>query len=131
MAQAKMMIPSNVVERNMSLVKEIMRFLLENSQVFSSLPDKFELVVLPEDDPETRLYNLDLLDRYGSEGKPMRLYNLDLLDRYGSEGKPIVFARVKVQEESIAKQDRPSLYAPIEGWTRDGGVIGLGAIPRT
>jgi hypothetical protein len=108
-----MMIPSNVVERNMSLVKEIMRFLLENSQVFSSLPDKFELVVLPEDDPETRLYNLDLLDRYGSEGKP------------------IVFARVKVQEESIAKQDRPSLYAPIEGWTRDGGVIGLGAIPRT
>jgi hypothetical protein len=53
------------------------------------------LVVLPEDDPE------------------MRLYNLELLDRYGSEGKPIVFARLKVKGESMAIQDRPSLYVPI------------------
>ncbi len=89
------MTPSNVVERNISLVKEIMEYLLDNPQVFSSLPDKFELVVLPEDDPE------------------MRLYNLDLLDRYGSEGKPIVFARVKVDGKNITIQDRPSLYAPI------------------
>jgi hypothetical protein len=95
MAQAKMMTPSNVVERNILLVKEIMGYLLDNPQVFSSLPDKFELVVLPEDDPE------------------MRLYNLDLLDRYGSEDKPIVFARVKVEGENVAIQDRPSLYAPI------------------
>jgi len=89
------MTPSNVVERNILLVKEIMRYLIDNPQVFSSLPDKFELVVLPADDPE------------------MRLYNLDLLDRYGSEDKPIVFARVKVEGESIAIQDQPSLYAPI------------------
>ena len=95
MAQAKMMPPANVVERNILLVKEIMGYLLDNPQVFSSLPDKFELVVLPEDDPE------------------MRLYNLDLLDRYGSEDKPIVFARVKVAGDSVAIQDRPSLYAPI------------------
>lgn len=95
MAQAKMMMPSNVVERNILLVKEIMKYLLNNPQVFSSLPDKFELIVLPEDDPE------------------MRLYNLDLLDKYGSEGKPIVFARVKVEGESIAMQDKPSLYAPV------------------
>lgn len=95
MAQAKMMKPSNVVERNILLVKEIMGYLLDNPQVFSSLPDKFELVVLPEDDPE------------------IRLYNLDLLDRYGSEDKPIVFARVKVAGDSVAIQDRPSLYAPI------------------
>jgi hypothetical protein len=95
MAQAKMMPPVNVVERNILLVKEIMEYLLDNPQVFNSLPDKFELVVLPEDDPE------------------MRLYNLDLLDRYGSEDKPIVFARVKVAGDSAAIQDRPSLYAPI------------------
>jgi len=95
MAQAKMMTPSDIVERNILLTKEIMRYLLDNPQVFSSLPDKFELVVLPEDEPE------------------MRLYNLDLLDKYGSEGKPIVFARVKVEGENITIQDRPSLYAPI------------------
>lgn len=95
MAQAEMMTPSNVVERNILFVKEIMRYLLDNPHVFSSLPDKFELVVLPEDDPE------------------MRLYNLELLDRYGSEGKPIVFARVKVAGQGLAIQDKPSLYAPI------------------
>ena len=87
--------PNNAVERNVILVKEIMRYLLDNPQLFDSLPDKFELVVLPEDDPE------------------MRLYNLDLLDKYGSEGKPIVFARVKVEGDRIAIQDGPSLYAPI------------------
>ena len=90
-----MITPSNVVERNISLVKEITRYLLDNPQLFSALPDKFELIVLPEDDPE------------------MRLYNLDLLDKYGSEGKPIVFARIKVKGERISVQDGPSLYAPI------------------
>lgn len=95
MAQAEMMTPSNVVERNLSLVKEIMQYLLDHPQLFKALPDQFELVVLPEDDPE------------------MRQYNLELLDRYGSEGKPIVFARVKVAGERVTIQDRPSLYAPI------------------
>jgi len=95
MAQAEMTDPTNVVERNISLVKEIMQYLLDNPQVFDSLPDKFELVVLPENDPE------------------MRQYNLELLDKYGGEGKPIVFARVKVAGEHIAIQDQPSLYAPI------------------
>ena len=50
-----------------------MQFLMENPQVFSSLPDKFELVILPDDDPEIRQYNLDLIDKYGSEGRPIRL----------------------------------------------------------
>jgi hypothetical protein len=95
MAQTQVSVPVKVVERNILLVREIMDYLLHNPQVFSSLPDKFELVILPENDPE------------------MRLYNLELLDKYGSEDKPIVFARVKVGEESVAIQDKPSLYAPI------------------
>ena len=77
MAQAKINAPVNVVERNIRLTGEIMRYLMAYPHVFDSLPDKFELVILPEDDPE------------------MRLYNLELLDKYGSEGKPIVFARLK------------------------------------
>ena len=63
MAQVEIVAPANVVKRNILLVKEIMRHLLNNPQVFSSLPDKFELVILPEDDPEMRLYNLELLDK--------------------------------------------------------------------
>jgi hypothetical protein len=53
------------------------------------------LVILPDDDPE------------------MRLYNLELLDAYGSEGKPVVFAPVKSSREGVLSQDRPSLYVPV------------------
>ena len=78
MAQTKMKPPANVVERNILLTKEIMRYLLDNPQAFSVLPEKFELVILPEDDPE------------------MRLYNLELLDEYRGQGEAIVFAQVKL-----------------------------------
>ncbi|RME76967.1 MAG: hypothetical protein D6784_04690 [Chloroflexi bacterium] len=95
MAQTEITTPSNIVERNIALAKEIMRYLLNNPQAFRSLPDKFELVILPEDDPE------------------IRLYNLELLDRYESEGKAIVFARIKTGKESSIRQNIPDLYAPV------------------
>ena len=95
MAQPKVNTPVNVVERNIILVGEIMRYLLNNPQVFSSLPDNFELVILPNNDPD------------------IRLYNLDLLDKYGSEGKPIVIARVKTHQEDVSAQAELSLFVPI------------------
>ncbi|MBI1881842.1 MAG: hypothetical protein HYR94_27010 [Chloroflexi bacterium] len=94
MAQTEIKAPTKVVERNIILVGEIMRYLLNNPQVFSSLPENFELVILPDDDPE------------------MRLYNLDLLDKHGSEGKPIVIARVKAHQENASAQIAPSLFIP-------------------
>ena len=87
--------PKNAVERNILLIREIMQYLLDNPQIFDALPDKFELVILPDDDPE------------------MRLYNLELLDKYGSEGRPIVFARIKVHQENLVAQVKPSLFVPI------------------
>ncbi|HIE54911.1 MAG TPA: hypothetical protein EYP90_06995 [Chromatiaceae bacterium] len=95
MAQEKIKIPANVVERNILLVKNIMRYLLDNPRLFNSLPDDFELIVLPENDPE------------------MRLYNLSLLDKCASEGKPVVFARIKASGTKVMMEDKPSLYAPI------------------
>jgi len=95
MAQAKVNKPSDVAERNLLLTGEIMRYLLNHPQVFESLPDNFELVVLPDDDPD------------------MRLYNLDLLDRYGSEGKPIVFARIRSELAHLSDSVSPSLFIPI------------------
>lgn len=95
MAHDKMNAPSNIVERNILLTGEIMRYLLNTPQVFGSLPDQFELVVLPDDDPE------------------IRLFNLELLDRYGSEGKPVVFARIKAHPEDITAQAQPSIFVPI------------------
>jgi hypothetical protein len=95
MARTKVSGPKDVVERNIALTGELMRYLLEQPQVFDSLPENFELIILPDDDPE------------------MRLYNLKLLDAYGSEGKPIVFARIKSSREGVLRQERPSLYVPV------------------
>lgn len=87
--------PKGVVERNIALTGELMRYLLERPQVLNALPESFELVILPDDDPE------------------IRLYNLQLLDTYGSKGKPIVFARVRSGREGISSEAKPSLYAPV------------------
>lgn len=95
MAQTKVNKSAKIVERNILLVGEITRYLLNNPEIFNSLPDNFELVILPDDDPE------------------MRLYNLELLDKYGSEGKPIVFARVSAHQESSSPQTAPSLFVPV------------------
>lgn len=73
-----------------------MKYLMDNSQVFDALPDTFELIILPEDDPE------------------MRLYNLELLDEYGSEGRSIVFARTKTQTGAATMKEQPRLFAPIQ-----------------
>ena len=87
--------PRNVVERNMGLLEQVMRYLLAEPKTFNSLPDNFELVILPDDDPE------------------LRLYNLGLLDAYGSEGKPVVFARIKSGQKAGLSQFMPNLYVPL------------------
>lgn len=87
--------PQNVVERNIALLDSLMRYLLGKPEILGSLPDKFELVILPDDDPE------------------MRLYNLQLLDSYGSAGKPVVYARIESSRKADVKKIRPSLYVPL------------------
>ncbi len=74
---------NDVVELNISLTEEITRYLLDNPQVFESLPDNFELVILPENDPEMGAYNLSLLDKLESEGKEV------VLARVG-ESRPMI-----------------------------------------
>ncbi len=95
MAKPTLDVPADVVERNVGLTGKIMQFLLDKPHVLSSLPDEFELVVLPDDDPE------------------IRSYNLELLDRYGSEGKPIVFARIKAHADDPAQSSEPRIFVPI------------------
>ena len=87
--------PQNVVERNIALMGDLMQFLLKESALIDSLPENFELVILPDDDPE------------------MRLYNLELLDTYGTEGKPVVFVRLKTGDTVDFTNARPSLYIPL------------------
>ncbi len=87
--------PTDVVEQNIALTGEFTRYLLEHPNILQTLPEQFEVVILPEDDPD------------------MRLYNLELLDRYGSEGKPIVFVRMRVHAPDVVSQHQLNVYAPI------------------
>jgi len=88
---AKPKIKEEVIERNVHLTGQITQYILNNPKVLDVLPEKFELVLLPEDDPE------------------VHQLNLDLLDKYGSEGKPIVFARIKVTAKTI----KSSIFVPV------------------
>jgi hypothetical protein len=87
--------PRRVVERNLALFGEVMQYLLDKPQIIESLPDNFELVILPDDDPALRRYNLELLE------------TLDAGD------KPVVFVRLKSARAAISSQPRPSLYVPL------------------
>jgi hypothetical protein len=87
--------PKKVVERNIRLLEYLMRYLLAKPQTLNSLPDNFELVILPDDDPE------------------LRLYNLGLLDRLGSAGKPVVFVRLESTRQASWERLQPSLYVPL------------------
>ena len=84
-----------VVERNLGLLENLMRHLLVEPQVLNSLPENFELVILPDDDPD------------------IRLYNLELLDQYGSEGRPVVFARLQTSLAEHSAEVRPQFYVPL------------------
>ncbi len=95
MGQTKMNTPTETVERNILLTGRIMQFLMENPQIFDSLPEKFELVILPDDDPA------------------IREYNLELLDQYGSEDKPIVFARITSRPENRKPSSKPRIFVPV------------------
>lgn len=95
MAKGQVNSPTDVVERNISLVGEILEYLINQPHLLNELPEEFELVILPDDEPE------------------MRIYNLDLINQYSSTEKPIVFARIKSSQIPISKQARPSLYIPL------------------
>lgn len=86
-------IKTNIAERNITLLGQLMEYLIDHPKMFDVLPDDFELVILPEDDPE------------------IVLYNLDLLKRHGRQDKPIVLARVKTNAEKVTSE--PSIFVPI------------------
>ena len=90
---AKTKVKDEIVERNVRLTGEIIKYILNNPSMLEVMPEKFELVLLPEDDPE------------------VRQLNLDLLDKYGSEGKPIVFARINTH--AAKSRWKPNLFVPV------------------
>ena len=95
MAQTKIDLPTDVVERNILLTGKIMQFLMDEPQIFEALPENFELVILPDDD------------------SAIRQYNLELLDEYASEDKPIVFARIQAHPDNLQSYGKPKIFVPL------------------
>lgn len=96
MEKSKINHPPSVVERNISLTSDLMRYLFENPQILQSLPDHFEMVILPDDDPD------------------IRMYNLQLLDTWLQQNTPVVFARMKAKSIDSKKYSKMcDFYAPI------------------
>ena len=87
--------PKRVVERNIAMLGDVMRYLLAEPQLLASLPEDFELVILPDDDPV------------------LRRYNLELVDAYESAGKSIVFVRTRAARTPDPARLHPSLYVPL------------------
>lgn len=96
MAESKLKTnPEQVIERNIALTGQFTRYLMENPGLFAALPDQFELVLLPQNDTE------------------LQLYNLHLLEKFGSEGRPVVLARLNATGIEVTAQPPPQIYVPL------------------
>jgi len=77
-----------IVERNLSLVTAVTRFILQNPLLLDRLPSDFKLVILPEDDPELSLYNLNLLTAQAARKKPVVMVRLEKVGQRNFERYP-------------------------------------------
>jgi len=87
--------PRKVVERNIRLLDRFTRYILAHPEILDNLPDDFELVILPDDDPE------------------IRRYNLDVLSTHGSDGNPVVFVRLATSKKVDFERMPPNVYVPL------------------
>ena len=87
--------PKKAFERNAKLLFNLMRYILANPGLLEQLPDQFELVILPNDDPE------------------LLQYNLALLNSHDSAGKPVVFVRIPSSQSTDFQVSRPRVYVPL------------------
>ncbi len=83
-----------IIKRNLSLVTEVTRFILQDPSILDRLPPDFQLVILPGDDPELSLYNLSLLADQEQQDKPVVMVRL--------AGKQLDF-----------EHNPPQLYVPL------------------
>jgi hypothetical protein len=85
--------PQKVVERNIELTSAVMAELLATPALLDKLPTGFRLVVLPDNDPD------------------LWLFNLERLQREVASDEPVVFARVTATGKGLRYQTH--FYAPL------------------
>ena len=87
--------PQKALERNAKLLFHLTRYIMAKPDLLEQLPDKFEIVILPNDDPELLQYNLSLLNAHD----------------YGE--RPVVFVRLPSSQAVDFEIERPRVYVPL------------------
>lgn len=67
----KKLTDDQIVQRNLDLQMAFNKYIFENPEVLDHLPDRFRLVILPQDDPELSLVNLQMLNKWQKRDKPV------------------------------------------------------------
>jgi hypothetical protein len=88
--------PQDVVERNVRLSGEFTLYLANHPEIFEALPDLFELVLLPDDDPELRALSLDLLDHRSPLDRPVVFVRLSTQQVDGASFPSMQFRNVHI-----------------------------------
>lgn len=88
----------DVAERNLQLTGEFTRYLLQNPAVLEALPDNFELVLLPDNDPELQTYSLHLLNQ-----------------RQATADRPVVLVWIRARQNGTTNYlPRFQFYVPVD-----------------
>ncbi len=96
MERTEVIDPVNIVEKNIMLTNEVMQYFYKNFKIMERLPDNFQLVLLPDDDPE------------------LREYNIKLLNQYIFADVPVVFVRMHLaSEKNLHCYQNYNVYAPL------------------
>ena len=96
MERTEVIAPVNIVEKNIMLTNEVMQYFYKNFTIMERLPDNFQLVLLPDDDPE------------------LREYNIKLLNQYIFADAPVVFVRMHLaSERNLHCYQKYNVYAPL------------------
>jgi hypothetical protein len=89
------MIDDEMFERNLELQTVFMQYLFSHPDILDRLPDDFQLIILPDDDPE------------------LGRHNLELLACQGDSDKPLVIARMRTRRPVDLNVRPPQVFVPV------------------
>ncbi len=69
--QKQKLTQDEIVERNLILQTAFNQYMFDHPELLDRLPDSFRLVILPHDDPELSLINLQMLNARRKSDKPV------------------------------------------------------------
>ncbi|MEK6575815.1 MAG: DUF5647 family protein [Chloroflexota bacterium] len=80
-----------IIQRNLDLQTAFNNYIFDHPEVLDKLPNSFRLVILPQDDPELSLLNLQMLSKRQKRDKPVVIVLMRSSGRISITAQPDVF----------------------------------------